>query len=184
MISTRRGKLWQKFAKSKKYREEFVAAQVRQGIPFQIRTMMKGRRMSQEELAIAAGVDQSTISRAIDPEYGKLNLATIIKIAAGFDVAFIGAFVPFSKLDDWFSNLSERQMEVLPFDAENESKETNEESRWNIREPDVRDIRLGRKPAANDTVRAGSMFMPAIDQSFATAGMDYQQRIGGGTYGR
>lgn len=113
--------LWLKLAKSKKYREEFVASQVKRGIPFQIRTLMKQKEFSQETLAGFSGLTQGVISRAANPDYGNLTLNTVIRIAAGFDVAFIGQFVPFSKLDKWFINLSEDAMRVPTFDEENDS---------------------------------------------------------------
>jgi len=109
---------WKKLAKSKKYREEFVSAQVKRGIPFQIRRLMKQKRLSQQELAVRAGLTQGVVSRAADPEYGNLTLNTIIRVAAGFDVAFIGRFVPFSDLGHWFLNLSE-EAEIKTFDQEN-----------------------------------------------------------------
>jgi transcriptional regulator with XRE-family HTH domain len=110
--------LWVRLAKSKKYREGFVAAQVKRGIPFQIRTMLKKAGLSQEELATRAGLTQGVVSRAADPEYGNLTINTIIRIAAGFDVAFIGKLVPFSELAKWFVDLSEDSMLVKSFEEE------------------------------------------------------------------
>ena len=110
--------LWNKLAKSKKYREEFVAAQVKRGIPFQIRRLMKQKDLSQQKLASRAGLTQGVVSRAADPEYGNLTLNTIIRIAAGFDVAFMGRFEPFSELGRWFMNLSE-ESEIKTFNEEN-----------------------------------------------------------------
>lgn len=111
--------LWVKLAKSKRYREEFVAAQVRRGLPFQIRTMLKKSGLSQEDLAARAGITQGVVSRAANPEYGNLTINTIIRIAAGFDVAFIGKLVPFSELAKWFVDLSEDSLQVKTFEEEN-----------------------------------------------------------------
>lgn len=93
--------LWAKFA-DKKYREQFVSAQVKRDIPAQIRTLMRQKDLTQEKLAERCGLDQGTVSRTANPNYGNLTLNTIIRIAAGFDVAFIGKFVPFSELGRWF----------------------------------------------------------------------------------
>jgi transcriptional regulator with XRE-family HTH domain len=110
--------LWNKLRKSKKYREEFVAAQVKRGIPFQIRALLKKSGLPQEEIASRAGLTQGVISRAANPDYGNLTLNTLIRIAAGFDVAFIGKFVPFSELGRWFVDLSEDSVNIKPFGPE------------------------------------------------------------------
>jgi len=109
--------LWQKL-RNKKYRAQFVAAQVKRGIPFQIQSLMKQKSFSQERLAKESGLTQGVISRAANPDYGNLTLNTIIKIAAGLDVAFVGKFVPFSELGNWFTNLSEETVRVKSFDEE------------------------------------------------------------------
>ncbi len=111
--------LWKKLARSKKYRAEFVAAQVKRGIPFQIRTLLRQTELSQEELASRAGLTQGVVSRAANPDYGNLTLNTIVRIAAGFDVAFVGKFVPFSELGEWFTDLSEESVRVKTFAEEN-----------------------------------------------------------------
>lgn len=111
-------KLWKEL-RSKRFREEFVANEVRRAIPFQIRAIMRKKGISQQELAERSGLTQGVISRAANPAYGKLTLNTIIRIAAGLDVAFIGRFVPFSRLDDEFHSLNERALSDVPsFDDE------------------------------------------------------------------
>jgi transcriptional regulator with XRE-family HTH domain len=109
--------LWPKL-RDKTYRESFVAAQVKRGIPFQIRTLLKHQHLSQSELAERADLTQGVVSRAANPNYGNLTLNTIIRIAAGFDVAFIGRFVPFSELDRWYRTLSEEECELPTFAEE------------------------------------------------------------------
>lgn len=112
---------WRKL-RDKKYREEFVAAQARRAIPYQIRALMKAKGISQQELADRSGLTQGVISRAANPAYGKLTLNTIIRIAAGFDVAFIGRFVPFSRLEDYFNELSESELGDVPTFEEEDAK--------------------------------------------------------------
>jgi transcriptional regulator with XRE-family HTH domain len=111
--------LWAKF-RSKKYREEFVAAQVKRAIPFQIRALMKKKGMSQEKLAELSGLTQGVISRAANPNYGNLTLNTLVRIAAGFDMAFIGRFVPFSELGRYFVKLDEDSIDVPTYTEEDE----------------------------------------------------------------
>jgi transcriptional regulator with XRE-family HTH domain len=109
---------WKKL-RDKQYREEFVAAHARRAVPFQIRALMRKRNVSQQELAAKSGLTQGVISRAANPAYGKLTLNTIIRVAAGLDVAFVGAFVPFSKLLDHFDGLSEQELaDVATFEEE------------------------------------------------------------------
>lgn len=120
--------LWKKLARNKRYREEFVAAQVKRGIPFQIRALMKTLGLSQEALATRARLSQGVVSRAANPTYGNLTLNTIIRIAAGFDVAFVGRFVPFSELDRWFTDLSEDSLRIKTFTEENKEEKTRGKS--------------------------------------------------------
>jgi len=49
------------------------------------------------------------ISRAEDPDYGNLSINTLIRIASGFDCAFIGRFVPFSEIGKWYAKLDDEK---------------------------------------------------------------------------
>ena len=109
-------KLFEKLKRSKKYRESFVAAHVKTGLPFQIHALRKQRGWSQPELAKEANISQASVSRAEDPEYGDFSINTLLSIAAGFDVAFIARFVPYSELGKWVSNLDEKSLVVPKFD--------------------------------------------------------------------
>ena len=112
--------LWPKLARSKRYREEFVAQHAKQAIPFQIRALMKQLGLTQAELASRARLTQGAVSRAADPSYGNLTINTLVRIAAGFDIAFVGRFVPFSDLPPWFDRLYETSFHVKPFNQEDE----------------------------------------------------------------
>jgi transcriptional regulator with XRE-family HTH domain len=114
--------VWRKLERSKKYREAFVGSQVKRTVPFQIRALRKQRGWSQTELAERAGVTQGVISRAEDPDYGNLTLNTIVRVAAGFDCAFIGRFVPFSELVGWYDSLSEAVIRVASFSEDRDSR--------------------------------------------------------------
>lgn len=105
-MNTTFDKLWLKF-RSKAFRQTFVESEVKRGIPFQMRALLKKQQLSQKELAKLSGLTQGAISRALNPNYGNLTLNTIIRIAAGLDVAFVGAFVPFSRLIENHESLSE-----------------------------------------------------------------------------
>ena len=114
---------WQKL-RDKGYREHFVDSQVKRAIPFQVRSIMKARGLSQEQLASLARLTQGVVSRAASPKYGNLTLNTIVRIAAGLDVAFIGRFVPFSELVRYYEELSEDTGNVPTF-AEEDATRSN-----------------------------------------------------------
>lgn len=115
--------IWNKLRGSKSYREEFVADQLKRSIPFQARALMEHRGWKQPQLAEQSGISQGAISRAIDPSYGNLTLNTIVRLAAGFDVAFIGRFVPFSELARWYVSLPDEQFDIPSFGDEDEHLE-------------------------------------------------------------
>ena len=62
---------------------------------------------------------QGVISRAEDQDYGNLTVNTILKIADGFDVAFVGEFVPYSELERFTKKLSSKKF-VASFEEENQ----------------------------------------------------------------
>src|SRR5437773_9339741 len=98
--------LWKKL-EDKKYRTSFVANLVKRCIPFQIRAIMTKKELSQQLLAERSGLSQGVVSRAVDPNYGNLTLNTVIRVAGGLDVAFVGLFVPFSELGKWTVRMSD-----------------------------------------------------------------------------
>jgi transcriptional regulator with XRE-family HTH domain len=103
--------------REKRYREAFVASQIKQAIPYQIRALMKAQGLTQAQLAERSGLSQGVISRAASPMYGNLSLNTVVRVAAGFDVAFVGRFVPFSEMTRWLDRLGE-SAHVATFKAE------------------------------------------------------------------
>jgi transcriptional regulator with XRE-family HTH domain len=109
---------WSKLAKSKKYREAFVFSLFKRMVPFQIQSLRKQRHWSQMLLARNSNLTQGVISRAEDPDYGNLTIKTICRIAAGFDVAFIGKFVPFSELNKWYVDVTEKSVQIPSFNDE------------------------------------------------------------------
>ena len=115
--------LWNKFAKSKKYREQFTVSYLKRSIPFQISELRNKRGWSQEQLAEAAKVTQGVISRAENPNYGNLTFNTALRIAAGLDVAFVGEFVSFSELARRVEYMSERTAQIVAFEKDSPPRE-------------------------------------------------------------
>ena len=98
---------WLKLRSGRNYRVEFLLAQAKQAIPYQVRALLKQQGISQQELAKRAGLTQGVISRAANPTYGNLSINTCVRIAGGLDVAFIGKFVPYRELDRWLDHLND-----------------------------------------------------------------------------
>lgn len=88
--------------KSKKYRDLFVAGQIKTGIPFQLRAMRDRRGWTQEEVGKRAGLPQSAVARLENPDTAHApNIKTLLKLASAFDVALIVRYACFSELVDW-----------------------------------------------------------------------------------
>jgi len=116
--------IWKKLSSGKEYRKEFVASLLKRGTAMQIQSLLKERGWTQAKLAQESGIKQGVISRAQNPAYGNLTFNTVIDIAAGFDVAFIGRFVPFTELAQWIDKMRDDMQFVIPsFDTENGNPE-------------------------------------------------------------
>lgn len=110
--------LWDKLSSGWRYRAEFATQFTKQAIAHQIDSLLRQHKLTQAELAKRSGLTQGVVSRAADPEYGKLTINTLVRIAAGFDTVFVGAFVPFSDLPLWFERFYEQPFRVLGFHQE------------------------------------------------------------------
>ena len=113
--------------KNKEYRDAFAVEHIDTGIPFQIRALREqnGREWTQKELGVRTGMAQETISRIEDPNYGKLTLKTLKKLASAFDVGLMVRFVPFSELVDWELSLTPASLEAASFDKDSYSDATS-----------------------------------------------------------
>lgn len=149
-LDTHSHDLWQKLS-NQEYRASFATLQLKRGVPFQIRAMMKKRGWTQEQLAESSGLTQGAISRAQNPDYGNLTINTISRIAAGFDVAFVGQFVPFSRLVRWFEEMSEEYGNVETFEAEYKKfwKSRSSSRRTRVRRRSVISYRPGTVPVTS-----------------------------------
>lgn len=104
--------------KDKEYRDAFVAASINIGVPAQIRVLRKQRDWSEKRLADEAKMLQPAISRLEDPDRGSVNLKTLLRLAAAFNVGLVVRFVPFSEMVDWKLKLSLKSLEVESFDKD------------------------------------------------------------------
>lgn len=116
MITVKRN-LWEKF-KSKKFRDAFADAHIGTNIASQIVAMREKKPWTQVELANKTGMAQARISVLEDPNYEKLTISTLKRLAKAFDVALIVRFVPFSELLDWVVNISPDKLAAAEYKSD------------------------------------------------------------------
>ena len=104
--------------RSKKYRDAYVASQIRMALPFQIRALRKERGLSQGDLAVLTGMAQPRISEIEKPGERRLNIETLLRVASGLDVGLQIRFVPFSEIVDSSERFDPDNFHVPSFDDE------------------------------------------------------------------
>ncbi|MGR8980558.1 MAG: helix-turn-helix domain-containing protein [Gammaproteobacteria bacterium] len=105
--------------KSKEFRDAFVKAHLTQGLAYQIRDLRIQRGWTQKELAEKLGLKgQSAVARMEDPSYGKLSLATLIKLSSIFDVALSVRFQSYGKFMIEREDLSHKALQAESFENE------------------------------------------------------------------
>ena len=105
--------------KSKEFRDAFVKAHLTQGLAYQIRDLRVQRGWTQKELAEKLGLKgQSAVARMEDPSYGKLSLATLIKLSGIFDVALSVRFQSYGKFLMEREDLSQKALQAESFENE------------------------------------------------------------------
>jgi transcriptional regulator with XRE-family HTH domain len=82
----------------KAYRDAFVAEQIFSRLPLKIRYLREAQGMTQRQLGKVACMAQTWVSKLEDPNYGKLTISTLLKVASAFDVGLQIDFVPYSKI--------------------------------------------------------------------------------------
>jgi len=110
-----RAQLLEKF-RDKEYRDAFVQEFIFSRIPLKIRAIRDKRGMSQAELGEKAQVAQAWVSKLEDPNYGRLTLSTLLKIASAFDCGLFVDFVPFSRILNEATIMSPQSFDVPAFD--------------------------------------------------------------------
>jgi len=113
-MNSDREQLIRKF-RAKEYRDSFVAEHIYSRLPLKIRALRETRGLSQKDLGDRTGVAQTWVSKLEDPNYGKLTLSTLLRLASAFDVGLEVDFVPFSKVLDDTLNLTALSWEVSSF---------------------------------------------------------------------
>jgi transcriptional regulator with XRE-family HTH domain len=130
----------------KKFRDEFVADQVRLHTAMLIRALREqpNRDWSQTELGREMGKPQSVVSRLEDPDYGKLSVQTLLKVAAAYELPL---WIDFPEWEEWFQRIGEVPNSKTcrrSFDAERFSKQAMPSNIYNmgsnINYTDIRDV--------------------------------------------
>jgi transcriptional regulator with XRE-family HTH domain len=141
--------------------------------------------MTQADLARETGMSPNNISRLESPEYGKMTVKSLIRIAEAFDVALVVRFEPFSKYINWYSGtpfvedgLGPDALAVASFEDEERSHVfdaktpsdffpiyTSIQATSNVAVPG----------AVNSSTRSNILVMPARENSL---NLDDRQRVG------
>jgi transcriptional regulator with XRE-family HTH domain len=100
------------------YRREFVAERVRSSIALQIRALRDQRHMSQSALGDEIGMAQTWVSKLENPDYGKMTVATLLRLADAFDTDLEIKFRPFTESVDTLTRQSEDYFTVPSFTEE------------------------------------------------------------------
>lgn len=108
---------------NRRYRAATVKEAVRSVIALQIRQLRQKSGKSQVALASEASTSQSAIARLEDPDYGRVSVTTLLKLATALDVALLVKFVPFSKFIKEYADLSPGALSVPTFDEEKKESE-------------------------------------------------------------
>jgi transcriptional regulator with XRE-family HTH domain len=102
--------------KHKDYRDAFVAEQIFSRLPLKIRHIREDQELTQRQLGKLAKIAQTWVSKLEDPNYGKLTISTLLKLASAFDVGLHIDFVPFSRVLDGALQLLPASFSVPKFE--------------------------------------------------------------------
>jgi transcriptional regulator with XRE-family HTH domain len=100
------------------YRHAFVQERVRTSVALQIRSLRDQRDMTQQKLGEKLEMAQTWISKLENPDYGKMTVATLLRLAEAFDTDLEIKFRPFSWTVRELPKLTSEYFEVPSFDEE------------------------------------------------------------------
>jgi transcriptional regulator with XRE-family HTH domain len=115
------------------YRRLFVEERVRASVALQIRALRQQRDMTQAKLGEAIGMAQTWVSKLEDPEYGKMTVATLLRLAGAFDADIEIKFRPYSRTLDSLPAQGPDYFYVPTFDEEFGSGESDSETIGRVR---------------------------------------------------
>jgi len=106
---------------NKEYRQAFAESFLNSLIATQLRTLRSDRGLSQEQLALMAGMKQSRISALENVNYSSWSISTLQRLAAALDVALSVKFESFGQLVKTVEAFSTDALRVPPFEEEKAS---------------------------------------------------------------
>src|SRR5579862_2266026 len=109
------------------YRRQFVAERVRSSMALQIRALREQREMSQTKLGDAIGMAQTWVSKLENPDYGKMTVATLLRLSDAFDTDLEIKFRPFSTTIDTLPRQGKEYFTVPSFSDEFSLEELTKE---------------------------------------------------------
>lgn len=112
--------------KNPTYRSAFVNERVRSSVALQIRALREQRNgMTQKQLGDAVGMAQTWVSKLENPDYGKMTVATLLRLAKAFDTDLEIKFRPFSETIDTLPAQGPEYFSVPNFAEEESNIEAN-----------------------------------------------------------
>jgi len=100
---------------NKEFRDAYVGSRARNIFAYQVKAIREDRGLSQAEFADLLGKHQSEVSRFEDPDYGRLTVSTMLKIAAALDVALWCKLCSHEEFLLGTADLSPRALTVPPY---------------------------------------------------------------------
>ena len=162
--------------RSKPYRDAFVAAQIRIGLPMQCRSLRESREWTQPQLAESSGMSQPRISELERPGERKPNLDTLLRLASAFDVALQVRFVPFSQLVDDDDSLDYDTFHVAHFEEDMARLERQEEQRKSVLSIKKPRSNIERELEGTREVRSSALASEGIEKQ--QLALEVLQRMG------
>lgn len=139
------------------YRKAFVQERVRSSVALQIRSLRDQRKMTQQQLGDAIGMAQTWVSKLENPDYGKMTVSTLLRLANEFDTDLEIKFRPFSKTIRELPNQGPDYFRVPSFKEELKAGTLSKERMMEEREDAL--VEWLRNPAIRaKSVGSGTLF--------------------------
>lgn len=101
--------------KDKEFRDAFVEESMTTKLALQIRALREQRGWSQAVLAEKSAMKQARISEVEDPNYGRISVTTLRRLASAFDTALDVAFITFGDALEIAARRDEQKLFVASF---------------------------------------------------------------------